>query len=102
MYLQCERNSYWSYFVVVLGGGDDNYDIINRRNKRLYDGRGMLQSWERREIPRGFWLEILKERDCREDLGSWEDNIKVHANDTGWKFVDSIYMGSGQGQVLLY
>jgi hypothetical protein len=96
--LQCERNSYWSYFVVVVvvvvvggggggghgnGDGDDNYDIINRRNKRLYDGRGMLQSWERREIPRGFWLEFLKERDCREDLGSWEDNIKVHGNDTG-------------------
>jgi hypothetical protein len=34
----------------------------------LYDGRGMLHSWEGREIHRLFRLEILKNRASSEDI----------------------------------
>jgi hypothetical protein len=34
----------------------------------LCDGRGMLRSWEGREIHREFWLEIIKGRVSCEDI----------------------------------
>jgi hypothetical protein len=45
-----------------------------------------------------FWLENLKGRDCMEDLGIEEYNIRMDFREIGWEDVDWMYLSKDRVQ----
>jgi hypothetical protein len=59
--------------------------------------------WGRGEVPTGFWLEALRERDLlARPRRRWDDNIKMYLNEVRWEaWTGLIWLRIGKGSELL-
>jgi hypothetical protein len=48
-----------------------------------------------------IWMKILKGRDHSEDLGAWENNIKINLQETGLGSTDLIHLAQHKDQCRL-